>query len=66
VQLLGGGDGTTVQPDAPAGLAPSTVPTAASAVTNPSPRMVPSLEGWILSPIERLAGAGRSDLCRSL
>src|SRR5215469_6327153 len=57
-----GGDETTVQPDAPAGLAPSsTAPAAASAVTNPSPRMGPLPRGWILSPIERLTGAGRSN-----
>src|SRR5215469_15124682 len=58
-----GGDGTTVQPDAPAGLAPSsTVPTAASAVAKPSPRMCLLLGAGYCRPIERLAGTGRSDL----
>src|SRR5215472_18947050 len=38
-----GGDGTTVQPDAAAGLTlSSTAPAAPNAVINPSPRMVPS------------------------
>ena len=58
---LDGGDGTTVQPDAPAGLAlSSTAPATASPVINPNPRMSPLPQGWILSPIERLWRTGRS------